>query len=208
MKMFGYVMVLCLMLSAVGCNYKYSYNMQRASARSAGDLGMTAVMDAVDPTSQGQIEEYTAFIYEIIALLDSGAIGEMTKAEFQRQLNFIVPVKYSSYTASLMAFAGGINVPVDSVLPERVIVLLKDFCNGSITALKQYTMGKNVPEVKGDTATTSKTVTAWGREITTETTTTSVTVTEVSTADYNKSYDDVIETRVVYLIPEKDSEVK
>jgi len=207
MKMFGYVAVLGLVLMTVGCNYSYSYNMQRASARSAGDLGMTAVMDVVDPTSQKQIDEYTAFIYEIIALLDSGAVGELTKAELQRQLNMIVPVKYSSYTASLMAFAGGIRIPVDGVLPERVIILLKDFCNGSITALKQYTMGKNVPEVKGDTATTSTTatVTVWGRETTT--TTTTVTTTEVTPTDYDKSYE-VLETKVVFLVPEKDAEVK
>lgn len=207
MKSLGYVVVFGLMLLTVGCNYSYSYNMQRASARSAGDLGMTAVMDAVDPTSQKQIDEYTAFIYEIIALLDSGTVGEMTKAEFQRQLNFIVPVKYSSYTASLMAFAGGIRIPVDGVLPERVIILLKDFCNGSITALKQYTMGKNVPEVKGDTAATSttSTVTVWGRETTT--TTTTVTTTEVTPTEYDKSYE-VLETKVVFLVPEKDAEVK
>lgn len=208
MKMLSYVAVLGLVLMTVGCNYSYSYNMQRASARSAGDLGMTAVMDAVDPTSQKQIDEYTAFIYEIIALLDSGTVGEMTKAEFQRQLNFIVPVKYSSYTASLMAFAGGIKIPVDGVLPERVIILLKDFCNGSITALKQYTMGKNVPEVKGDTAITSSTVTVWGKEYTTETVTTTITTTEVTPAEYNKFYNDKIESRVVFLAPEKVSEIK
>jgi len=208
MKMLSYVTVLGLVLMTVGCNYSYSYNMQRASARSAGDLGMTAVMDVVDPTSQGQIDEYTAFIYEIIALLDSGTVGEMTKAEFQRQLNMIVPVKYSSYTASLMAFAGGIKIPVDGVLPERVIILLKDFCNGSITALKQYTMGKNTPEVKGDTATTSTTVTVWGREYVTETTTTTVSVTEVTPDDYNKFYNAKIEGGVVYLVPEKDAQIK
>jgi len=68
-------------------------------------------------------------------------------------------------------------------------------------------MGKNTPEVKGDTATTSTTatVTVWGRETTT--TTTTVTTTEVTPTDYDKSYE-VLETKVVFLVPEKASEVK
>ena len=140
------VIGVCALFASVfvsGCAFSYSYNMQRASARSGGDMGMTAIMDLVDPTSQAQIDQYGILVDEIIVLLGSNHIGTMTQAQLQTQLNKIVPEAYSGYSASLIAFLGGMNIPLDSVLPEKAVLLMKDFCNGSKRALSEYTMGKN-----------------------------------------------------------------
>ena len=154
MRMFvSQVAFVSVLLLVSGCGLSYSYNMQRASARSGGDMGMTAIMDVVDPTSQQQIDQYNVLVDEIIVLLESGKVGAMTQAEFQTQLNKVVPTQFSGYTASLVSLLSGLQIPVGSVLPEKAVLLMKDFCKGSKTALSSYTMGKNT---KGDTAATAQ----------------------------------------------------
>ena len=136
--------VIGLLVFTVGCAaVGYSYNQQRATARSGGDMGMTAIVDQLDPTSKEQLESYALFLDEILILLDSGKVGVMTQAQLTTELNKIVPLKYQVYTVSLTAILGGLNIPVNSVLPQKAIVLMKDFVNGSKTAVNQYTVGMN-----------------------------------------------------------------
>ncbi len=112
------LLLMCLVL-VVGC--VPSMNIQRAGLRSAGDLGVTACLDAVPAEAAGPLKaEIESIAESILVFLDTGAVAALTHSELRTKLEELVPVKYRSYFDAVLSAVSDRSVDVDKIGANNV----------------------------------------------------------------------------------------
>jgi hypothetical protein len=116
-------------------------NVQRASLRSSGDIGVNVLLDSrlegdVDQTSKDirdACEKLTAF-------LNGGGVYQLTKTELANDMLSLVPVDYKELVDAAVAVISIQHVDTQKI-GKKNVKRVKAFIKGTLRGLEEYDKG-------------------------------------------------------------------
>jgi hypothetical protein len=146
------IMLVACMALLVGCT-PMSMNVQRASIRSGGDVGVTVALDAVAIESVDDVKakvEDTA--KAVLKFLEDGQVADLTQSAARRELEKLIPLNLRPYFDAVMSILSTKDVDISKLGADNV-KRLKAGAAGVLSGCAQYANEDRPPpdEKKSDT---------------------------------------------------------
>jgi len=144
--------LVCVAMS--GC--RATMNVQRATLRSSGDVGVTVYLDrcSVD-TVTGKIEKVKEAVDKLLSFIEDGSVANLIPSQLRLKLMEQLPIEYALLVDNLVAVVSMEHFDA-GMIGAKNVKRMKAFLGGLLTGLDSYDVAdrgvkepEGTPELRG-----------------------------------------------------------